>query len=147
MGLEQSEAYRRIWAGGPSNENVSGFDDRLKAIGVSVDVDAMMRETYSHWDHIDNRSMRQTLHELQEVRNTVLHRGGIADERLSVLGEEREEPYLKGEPIQLGFDDCTRFGIAVHYYAGAALHGAANAFGLHPIWDEDKVRHWNRRTL
>jgi hypothetical protein len=77
---------------------------------------------------------RAVLHELREVRNVILHRGGIVDERLA--SARLDGQLSAGEELQIEDGSLLDYGIAVHTYAGSAVSAVADALQVALVYED-----------
>jgi hypothetical protein len=100
-------------SGSSRSLGVKRFEALMEAIGLSGSVE---------------EDVSKTLFELQQVRNVIVHRRGIADRRLCELC-----PWLGlkvGDPIRVRGTDVDRYGGAVHKYVLEVAQRIRVKFGM-----------------
>lgn len=139
QGLTESERYRKLWHDAPT-EKVYGVDRYRKVfdlIAITISVESILARgqdvprTAAGVPATDEW-VRATLHELREVRNVIVHRGGLIDERLATVSGGR---LRAGEELEIEDESHVNYGIAVHTCAGAALSAVADRLNLALVYE------------
>lgn len=119
---DEPERFRILWnrIESPERDGVDKWDDILKLVGVSVNVETLsaiglLPESPTR----NNGLVRRILRELYEVRNVILHRGGIVDRKLV---EASRGGFGVGEPLRLANQHLDDYGHAAIEHRPAARH-------------------------
>jgi hypothetical protein len=112
------ERWRIVWKRADQANRgspVDRWDAIFGKLGISIGFE-VLRVPGSEYILMDGKTVRVTLRELAAVRNVLVHRSGIADQRLVQVAGDR---YRLGERIVLTDDAVLVYGNAIHNYAPA----------------------------
>jgi hypothetical protein len=62
------------------------------------------------------KDVKDTIYEMQQVRNVVAHRSGLADKKLLDTCPWLGDKYQIGDPVQVTFEDFDRYSAAIKSY-------------------------------
>ncbi|MEU2539981.1 hypothetical protein [Streptomyces iakyrus] len=105
---------------------IAVFEDLLNTIEING-------ESQSRLGGEVDRRVRDLLYEAQQIRNTLAHRGGIADRRLCDACPNLR--LIPGQPVLLSLDYIETFDAAARVYALTVMNRVLSLTGESPIVD------------